>query len=81
MKKILITLDDNLAKELAKERNMSEAVRNALKVYNNDISTDTLAGIRDSYKGLQKYMEEKHEYYDQVFARLDKLISVLETRM
>lgn len=81
MKKVLITLDDELAKELEKSVNMSETVREALRVYNGHISTDTVAGLRQSYRTLQKYMELKFEYYDKCFADMQKLINFLETRM
>lgn len=81
MKKVLVVLTDDLAKELAKSPNMSHTVREALKVYNGDISTDTIQGLRESYKNLQEYMETKFNYYDLVFKDLEKLINVLETRM
>lgn len=81
MKKLLLTLDDDMAKELAKYPNRSETLREAFRIYNGHISTDTIAGLRVSYKQLRDFMEEKFEIYDVAFARLDKLISVLETRM
>ena len=81
MRKLLVTLDDDLDKELAKYPNQNEIVREALRVYKLDISTDTVAGMRKSYAALRKYMETKFEYYDRVFGRLEKLISTLETRL
>jgi len=81
VRKLLITLDDELDPWLAGQANQNQTVRNALLIYKGDISTDTVAGLRQSYKVLRAYMEDKFENYDQVFARLDKLISVLETRM
>ena len=76
-----MTLDDDLDKVLAKYPNQNETVREALRLYNGDITTDTIQGLQRSYKILLDYMKQKHEYYDTVFQRLDKLISVLETRM
>lgn len=82
MRKLLVTLDDELDTLLAGAPNQSEVVRNALRLYMYDISTpDTIAGLRESYKKLQSYMQSKFESYDQSFARLDKLITYLETRM
>jgi hypothetical protein len=81
MRKLLVTLDDDLDKVLAKYPNQNETVREALRLYNGDITTDTIQGLQRSYKILLDYMKQKHEYYDTVFQRLDKLISVLETRM
>jgi len=81
MKKMLITFTDEQAKELAKHPNMSEAVRNAVDIYNEHISTDTVEGLRLSYKQLQLFMEGKFESYDYSFKQLDKLINVLESRM
>lgn len=78
MKKLLVSLPDDIAKELEKSVNMNETVREALRVYNGDISTE---GIKKSYTMLTKYMETKFEYYDRMFAKLDKLISMLETRL
>ena len=81
MRKLLVTLDDYSDKELAKYPNQSETLREAFRIYNGDISTDTIVGLKQSYKNFQKFMEEKFEYYDRTFAKLEKLISYLETRM
>lgn len=81
MKRILISFTDEQAKELSKQINMSQTVRNAVDIYNEHISTDTVQGLRQSYQALKNYQKEKFEYYDECFARLDKLINMLETRM
>ncbi len=81
MRKLLLTLDDDMSKELAKYPNQSEVLREAFRIYKLDISTDTVAGMRKSFTVLKKYMESKFEYYDRVFADLEKLINILETRM
>lgn len=78
---MLITFTNEQAEELAKYPNMSEAVRNAVNIYNEHISTDTITGLKKSYEILGKYMKSKFEYYDKVFADLEKLINMLETRM
>jgi uncharacterized protein YdcH (DUF465 family) len=81
MKKLLVTLDDDMAKVLDKYPNKSQVIREALKIYNEHISTDTIEGLRMSYKHLLKNMDEHFNHYDECFERMDKLISVLETRM
>jgi metal-responsive CopG/Arc/MetJ family transcriptional regulator len=81
MKKILVALPDEMFKELDRHPNKSQAIRNALNIYNEHISTDTVDGLRRSYVTLQKYMERKFDYYDKVFKDLEKLINYLETRM
>lgn len=81
MRKLLVTLDDDLDKVLSKFPNQNETVREALRLYNGDIRTDTIVGLRQSYKVLLEYMQSKHEYYDTVFIQLERLINMLETRM
>lgn len=82
MRKLLVALDDGLDKKLAGFPNQSQIVRNALELYIEDISTpNTLAGLRQTYIKLTKFMENKFEYYDKVFNDLEKLISQLEMRM
>lgn len=81
MRKLLVTLDDDLGKELAKYPNQAGIVRNALRLYMGDIRTDTVVGIRKTYIDLRTFMESKFEKYDYDFAQLEKLISFLETRM
>jgi hypothetical protein len=80
-RKLLITLDDDLDLWLSKQVNQNETVRNALTLYKDDITTDTVGGLRQSYKGLRTYMEHKFDTYDISFRKLDKLVEHLETRM
>lgn len=82
MRRLVINLDDELDPWLARYVNQNEIVRNALYLYKDDISTpDTIAGLRKSYKALIDFQKSKFEYYDEVFARLDKLINMLESRL
>lgn len=81
MRKLLITLDDELDEWLSGKPNQNEVIREALRMYNGKINVDTIAGLRKSYSQLYKYMETKCEYYDHVFGQLEKLINMLETRM
>lgn len=82
MRRLVVNLDNTLDDWLKGQVNQNETVRKALMLYKDDISTpDTIAGLRKSYSKLGSYMEEKFEYYDFVFKQLEKLISMLETRM
>lgn len=81
MRKLLLTLDDTLDEFLKGEVNQSETIRNALHLYKDNISTpDTVAGIQGSYKSLKRMMDDKFEYYDQCFSRMDKLIKEIESQ-
>jgi metal-responsive CopG/Arc/MetJ family transcriptional regulator len=82
MRKLIVTLDEDLSKKLANYPNQSETIRKALNLYIDDISTpDTIEGLRKTYSQLIKYLEAKTEYYDYVFKQLEKLINMLETRI
>lgn len=81
MRRLVVNLDNTLDEWLAGFANQNEIVRNALELYKGDITTDTVQGIRLAYIDLKKYMEKKFEYYDGVFQQLEKLISMLETRL
>jgi hypothetical protein len=83
VRKLLIEFDDELDLWLAGRVNQAEAVRNAVRLYKGDISTDedVIRGLRESFSLLKKYMATKFEYYDVVFKQLEKLINMLETRM
>ena len=65
MRKLLVTLDDELSPLLAKYPNQSEIVRKALRLYIHDISTDDMAQIKASYKiivSVLKDMDSKIDY-------------------
>lgn len=82
MRRLVINLDNSLDEWLQGQTNQNETVRNALNLYKDDITTpDTIAGLRKTYKGLTNFLQSKFEYYDSVFSQLEKLISMLETRM
>lgn len=71
MRKLLVTLDDELAKELAKYPNQNEIVRQALRLYIGDITTETVAGIRKSYQVLLHYMKESDSKLDYIARKVD----------
>lgn len=81
MRRLIVNLDEDLDLWLAKQTNQNDTVRKALKLYKGNITTDSAEGIYQSYIKLGKYMKTKFDNYDIVFAKLDKLISYLETRM
>lgn len=56
MRKLLVTLDDDLSNLLAKYPNQNEVVRKALYLYIGDITTDTVQGLRESYARISKQL-------------------------
>lgn len=48
MKRILVTIDDELYKELSTYPNKSGTLREAFRVYNSYMATDNLAGVMRS---------------------------------
>lgn len=46
MRKLLITLDDEMDKVLASYPNQSDVVRKALRLYNGDITTESIKSIQ-----------------------------------
>lgn len=81
MKQLHIWITDEQAKELAKYPNKTEAVRNAIDLYNEDITPDTVRGLRVSYTVLIKQINERFTQQDEKFERMDKLLSYLESQM
>ncbi len=58
MRRLVVTLDDELAPLLAKYPNQNEIVREALRLYIGDITTDTRQGIVTSYKIIAQMLKE-----------------------
>lgn len=81
MKQLHLWITDEQSKELERYPNKAEAVRKAIDLYNGDITTDTIQGLRQSYTLLLKTITGRFDYYDDCFKRLDKLLATLETRM
>lgn len=81
MRRLVVNLDNTLDEWLQGEVNQNETVRKALYLYKGDITTDDMTNIKESYRALKAFLGQKFETYDMSFQRLDKLISVLETRM
>lgn len=68
MKKFLLTLDEDSANLLKRQPNKSAYIRQALKIYNEDISTDTIAGLREAYKQIIVSLDDinkKLDYLDR----------------
>lgn len=81
MRKLVITLDDELDTWLSSHPNQNDTVRKALNLYKGDITTDTVSDIKKSYLILKEYIQQHFEQYDESFSKLDILISELEMRM
>ena len=70
MKKLLITLDESTATLLADKANKAAFIRQALKVYNEDISTDTIVGLRDAYIKILRELKDLHSKIDYIAGKL-----------
>ena len=77
MKRILITIDEKTANLLEGSPNRSETVRQALKVYHEDISTDTLAGMRKAFR----ISLEKQEELETQIIYLTELVEKLNAKV
>jgi len=78
MKKRMISLDEKTANLLEKSPNASETIRQALMIYNEDISTDTLAGMRQAFRLLAEQQEKQHEELtNMLFEMNEKLETVV----
>ena len=81
MRRLVVTLDEECDTLLRRHNNQNQIVRDSIKLYHGDITTGEMVNIRRAFLALTKFLEQKTEYYDQVFSQLEKLISTLETRM
>lgn len=70
VRKLLITLDDETDNLLQGEQNQNETVRKAVRLYKSDITTDTLEGIRLSYKIITKALKEIDSKIDYLAGKL-----------
>lgn len=78
MKTINVVLDDDTAKELAKYPNMSATLREAFRLYDGHISTDTLAGMREAFRRLQTDMKEMEQRFIDQYELVEKLYNRVE---
>lgn len=58
MRRLLVTLPDELSKKLEAYPNQSAVVREALELYISDITPATLQGLRTSYELVRKDTKE-----------------------
>lgn len=70
MRKLLVTLDDELDTLLSKYPNQNEVVREATRLYIGDITTDTLEGLRASYVLITKHLKEIESKIDYIGGRV-----------
>lgn len=71
MRKLLVTLDDELSPLLEKYPNQSEIVRESLRLYIGNISTGVLDGIRASYKIIADNQSSLEKRLKEIEAKLD----------
>lgn len=70
MKKLLVILDDETYHLLEKEKNKSAVVREAIKYIKQDITPDTIDGMRKSYAVLAKAIKELDSKVDFIAKRV-----------
>lgn len=58
MKRFIFELDETSAKVLEGKVNKAEVVRKALALYNGDIKTDSIEGLREAFKRTQQETRE-----------------------
>lgn len=66
MRKLLINLTDEDANLLEGEDNKSETLRQALRLYKSDISTDTLEGFRVAFTETRRMLKEMDSKLDYI---------------
>lgn len=72
MRKLLVTLPDDLSDLLAKYPNQNEIVRKSLQLYIGNITTDTIDGLRTSYQLVAKKLQEIDEKIDYIASKVQK---------
>ena len=81
MRRINITIDDETSKVLEGKLNKSETIRQALLIHNDDVSTDTLAGMRRSFEKLLARMTELEERSIETYEMVERTYNlILEIR-
>lgn len=80
MKKLLITFDDGTATVLAKSPNMSETVRQAMMIYNEHISTDTLSRMRMSFENIKETMLAVQSEVKDMRQSFDAMYELIEAQ-
>lgn len=70
MRKLLVTLDDEADTLLAKEKNQTAVILEAVKLYKNNITTDKLEGMRATYVTIVKLLKEIDSKIDYIAARV-----------
>jgi hypothetical protein len=70
MRKLLVTLDDDLANLLAKYPNQNEVIRESLRLYIGNITTDTREGLRASFLVIAKGLKEIDGKLDYIASKV-----------
>lgn len=66
MRKLLVTLDDDISPLLAKYTNQNEIVRQALRLYIGDITPDTVDALRKSFEIIKFKLNELDQKIDYI---------------
>lgn len=68
MEKLLVTLDEESAKVLKGKINKSAVVREALKIYNENISTGTVAGMTAAFTTVNNNVKDIKDKVDYIYS-------------
>lgn len=70
MRRLVINLDDDLDLWLSKKTNQNQIVRDALYLYKDDITTESIEGIRQTYTVIAKTLKEIDSKIDYIANQL-----------
>lgn len=71
MRRLVVTLDDELSPLLAKYPNQNEIVRQALRLYIGDIATDTREGLRSSLSIVAAQLKKQDHKLQDMDGKID----------
>lgn len=78
MRKLLVTIDDELEPLLAKFPNQGGIMREATKLYIGHILPETADGLRTSYEIVGKRLEAVNDKINDINQKLDYLASKVQ---
>ena len=80
MTRLMITLDEESANLLDGKKNKAHIVREAIKLYNGSITTDTLDGIRAAFLQIRQEQEKQHEELTNMLFEMNEKLDTIVRR-
>lgn len=78
MRRMIVTLDNSLDDWLKTMPNQSETVREALRLYHGDITTGTVAGMREAFTQLLNEFRESQQRSVELYELLERVTNRYE---